>query len=246
MSIKVTVWNEYLHEKENREVAALYPKGIHGCIADMLLEQSLFEVRTATLEEAEHGLSDSVLDDTDVLIWWGHKAHERVRDDVASKVANRVLKGMGLIVLHSGHLAKPFRLLMGTSCTLKWRDNDFERIWTVMPAHPIARGIPEYFELDREEMYGEYFDIPQPDELVFAGWFAGGELFRSGCCWRRGYGKVFYFQPGHEFNPTYYDENIRTVIRNATAWAAPIVQKAELSCPLSQPSPEELRKSKEL
>lgn len=223
MSIDVTVWNEYRHEKENEIVAAVYPNGIHRVIAEGLQDQADFVVRTATLDEAEHGLTQDVLDRTDVLIWWGHKAHGVVEDQIVDRVQRRVLDGMGLVVLHSGHHSKIFKRLMGTTANLKWREaTDKERIWVVQPGHPIVDGIGEYIELPREEMYGEFFDIPQPDELVMISWFTGGEIFRSGCCFFRGRGKIFYFRPGHETYPTYFNPEIRKVIANGVRWAAPV------------------------
>jgi trehalose utilization protein len=222
-TIRVTVWNENRHEKTDKKVAEIYPKGIHGAIADFLSQESDFEVRTATLDEPEHGLTKEVLDSTDVLIWWGHIAHNEVRDDVVDRVYDRVLNGMGLIVLHSGHFSKIFKKLMGTSCDLKWREiGEKERIWVVEPGHPIAEGLGEYFEIPHAEMYGERFDIPAPDTLVFISWFAGGEVFRSGCCYNRGRGKVFYFRPGHETFPIFYQPEVQRVIKNAVRWAAPV------------------------
>jgi len=223
MKIKATVWNEYRDERKEGEAKKVYPDGIHTAIKSFLDTTGEFEVKTATLDEPEHGLTDEVLDNTDVLIWWGHTAHHEVRDDIVEKVYERVLKGMGLIVLHSGHGAKIFKKLMGTSSALRWREaDDNERLWVTDPSHPIAEGIGDYIELDGEEMYGEFFDIPTPDALVFIGWFKGGEVFRSGCCYNRGYGKVFYFQPGHETYPTYYNKDIQKVIINAVKWARPI------------------------
>lgn len=220
--IHVTVWNEFIHEKKEETIAKIYPKGIHGAIAQMLNSEESIDVRTATLEMPEHGLSDEVLNSTDVLIWWGHLAHDKVSDDVAEKVRRRVLSGMGLIVLHSGHLSKPFVKLMGTCCRSKWRENDEkERIWVIEPSHPIARNLPEYIELPQEETYGERFDIPVPDELVFISWFSGGEVFRSGCCYKRGLGKIFYFRPGHEAYPTFYRNDITQILKNAVEWAKP-------------------------
>lgn len=217
--IRVTIWHEYVHEKRNETVAKLYPNGMHEAIAEGIREDGIV-VRTATLDQPEHGLTEDVLDHTDVLIWWGHVAHEQVSDEIVARVHRRVLEGMGLIVLHSGHFSKIFKKLMGTTCDLKWREaGDKERIWVVNPAHPIAAGLGEYFELPEEEMYGEHFDIPAPDELVFVSWFEGGEVFRSGCVYYRGQGKVFYFRPGHETYPTYYDKNVLKVISNAVKWA---------------------------
>lgn len=228
--INVLVWNEFRHEKEMKNVRALYPDGIHEYIANFLRSDEI-NVKTAYLDMPECGLTDDVLKDTDVLIWWAHCHHDEVPDEVAKRVQEYVLKGMGLIVLHSGHLCKPFKLLMGTSCTLKWRDDNKERIWCSKPSHPIAKGIPEHFELEVEEMYGEFFDIPNPDDTVFIGWFDGGEVFRSGCTFTRGYGKIFYFQPGHESNPTYHNPIIQKIIKNAVEWAAPVTKIDEIICP---------------
>ena len=222
--LRVTVWNEFRHEKSNPKVAAIYPEGIHGAIAGGLRLEGDLEVRTATLDEPAHGLTAEVLASTDVMVWWGHMAHHEVDDAVAAAVQRRVLEGMGLLVLHSGHYAKVFQPLMGTTCSLKWREsNDKERLWTITPSHPVAAGLPEHFELPQEEMYGEPFGIPEPDELVFISWFTGGEVFRSGAAWRRGHGRVFYFRPGHETYPTYHDANVQRVIRNAVRWLRPTV-----------------------
>ncbi|REE67654.1 trehalose utilization protein [Paenibacillus taihuensis] len=220
--LNVTIWNEYLHEINNPKVADIYPKGIHGALAEGL-EQEDFAVRTATLEQPEHGLTEEVLNTTDVLIWWGHLAHDRVEDAIVEKVYQRVLDGMGFIVLHSGHASKIFGKLLGTPTgQLKWREaDDKERIWVVNPAHPIAAGIGEYIELPKEEMYGEHFHIPAPDELVMISWFEGGEVFRSGVTYNRGRGKIFYFRPGHETYPTYHNPEIQRVIANGVHWAAP-------------------------
>jgi trehalose utilization protein len=216
---RVTIWNEYRHEKSDKQVAKIYPEGMHAVLAAALTEAS-FEVRTATLDEPEQGLPDEVLDTTDVLLWWGHMAHDEVSDEVVEKVHECVLGGMGLIVLHSGHFSRIFKRLMGSTCDLKWRHDDKERLWVVAPGHPIAEGLGEYIELE-EEMYGEPFDVPQPDELVFVSWFGGGEVFRSGLCYRRGRGRIFYFRPGHEENPSYHNPDVQLVIRNAIRWAAP-------------------------
>ena len=219
---RVTVWNEYQHEKTNPKVAKIYPNGIHEVIAQHLRSSGL-TVQTGTLEQPEHGLTDAVLDQTDVLIWWGHIAHDRVQDDIVDKIHKRVLSGMGLIALHSSHFSKIFKRLMGTSCNLKWRNvGEKERLWVVTPSHPIAAGLDESFEIAAEEMYGEFFDIPAPDTLVFVSWFEGGEVFRSGCCYHRGLGKVFYFRPGDQDYPTYHQPEVLHVITNAVHWAAPV------------------------
>jgi len=219
---RVTIWNEFRHEQKNPEVAAIYPEGIHGAIAGFLREAG-FQVQTATLDEPQHGLSEEVLARTDVLFWWGHIAHDEVADEVVARVHRRVLEGMGLVVLHSGHFSKIFKKLLGTTCDLSWREmGERERLWVVAPHHPIAEGLGNSFVVPQAEMYGEPFDIPAPDELVFISWFQGGEVFRSGACFYRGQGKVFYFRPGHETHPIYYQREIQRVLINAARWAAPV------------------------
>jgi trehalose utilization protein len=217
--MNVTIWNEYVHEREGGDAARIYPDGIHATIAAALDEVG--PVRTATLDQPEHGLPPEVLDSTDVLLWWGHSAHDDVADEIVARVVDRVLDGMGLVVLHSGHFSKPFKRLMGTRCTLRWRHDDRETVWTVAPGHPIAAGVPESFVIPEQEMYGEFFDVPPPDELVFISSFAGGEVFRSGCCWTRGRGRIFYFSPGHETNPVYHQPEVQRVLLNGVRWVGP-------------------------
>jgi trehalose utilization protein len=217
---RVTVWNEYRQERSDPAVRAVYPEGIHAAIAEGLREAG-FAVGTATLDDPHHGLTDEALAATDVLTWWGHIAHDEVDEAVVDRVQRRVLDGMGLIVLHSGHHSRIFRRLMGTTADLKWREaGERERIWIVDRSHPIADGLGDSFVLDEEEMYGEPFDVPAPDQLVLISWFEGGEVFRSGCCYGRGRGRVFYFRPGHETHPTYFHPRVRQVIANAVRWAA--------------------------
>jgi trehalose utilization protein len=220
-SVKVTIWNEYRCERERADVRAVYPDGMHAPIADYLRQQGL-AVRVATFDEPEHGLTEAVLADTDVLIWWGYTVHEAVADGVVDRIQKRVLQGMGLIALHSAHYSKIFRRLMGTSGSLNWRDvAEKERLWVVAPGHPIVKGLGDYFEIPQAEAYAEPFDIPQPDELVFISWYAGGDVFRSGCCYQRGRGRIFYFSPGDQVYPIYFQAEVLRVIHNAALWAAP-------------------------
>ena len=218
--IRVTVWGEFRIEKLNNRIHPIYINGIHEVIAEFLRTENDYIVRTAVLDEVENGLTDEVLKTTDVLIWWGHKAHNEVEDRVVVKIKERVYNGMGLIVLHSGHYSKIFKALMGTSCSLAWRvGNDKEILWNVAPMHQITKGIGDHFEIPIEEMYGEPFEIPTPDELLFISWFSGGEVIRSGCTWYRGRGKVFYFRPGHESFPTYHQPKVQQVIINSVRWS---------------------------
>ena len=232
--MKVTIYNENVHEKVDPTVRSVHPEGLHGTIAGIVRDEDTI-VRTVTLDMPECGLTEEVLDDTDVLIWWGHMAHGDVPDEVVDRVQRHILSGMGLIVLHSGHHSKIFRRMLGTTCNLKWRDGARERLWVIKPNHPITQGVPETFALDCEEMYGEPFDIAEPDEVILLGWFNGGEVFRSGCTWVRGNGKIFYLQPGHETNRSYYNENIRRIIKNAVKWACPINKNLPLICPCTEP-----------
>ena len=229
--IRVLVWNEFKHEREKENVAAIYPDGIHATIAEFLRKEDDIEVRTATLQDENCGITKEILDETDVLIWWGHMVHNKVPDEVASLVRDAVLEGMGAIFLHSAHHSKPFKLLMGTSCNLTWRESsDSEILWVIDPAHPITRDIDRYFCLEGEETYGEPFVIPNPDKVLLIGSYSGGEVFRSGCLYERGNGKIFYFQPGHETFPTFKVPAVQSVIRNAVRFVAPTYRQV-IACP---------------
>ena len=220
--IKVTVWNEYLEELQYEHVAKVYPNGIHECIREFLEKDPEIQVRCVTLRMEDQGLSDEILNDTDVLIWWGHQAHEEVTEENAERVKQHILNGMGFIPLHSAHYCKVMRKILGTSMCVRWKHGEKEKLICVNPSHPIAEGIKEPIILEPEEMYGEYFDIPKPDDLIFIGWFSNEEVFRSGCTFLRGWGKIFYFQPGHEEYPTFYQPQIQRIITNAVRWAAPV------------------------
>lgn len=219
---RVLVWNENIEEKQKPEVLKHYPKGIHGAIADAIKLVPGIQVATATMDQPEMGLSDAVLSETDVLVWWSHNAYDQVPTEVTERVKLRVLEGMGFVALHSAMLSHIFKELMGHSCSAPWRNvGEREVIWVVDPNHPIAKGVEPPIVLEQEEMYGEPFDAPPPDELVFLSWFEGGEVFRSGMCYRRGKGRIFYFHPGHETYPTLLHPKIRRVLRNAVQWTAP-------------------------
>jgi trehalose utilization protein len=230
--VKVTVWNEYLAEQKEKKVAEVYPEGLHTAIAKFLNRDSDIKAGVSIITDPEQGLSAPVLDNTDVLIWWGHSHHQDVEDRLVQRVADYVRRGMGIIFLHSAHQSKPFQTLLGTSGRLSWREAEERcRVWTANAAHPIAAGIPEQFVLDKEEMYSEPFGIPEPDSTVFISWFQGGNVFRSGVTYHREYGKIFYFQPGHETYPNYHNETVQKVITNAVKWARPLLKVADRSCP---------------
>ena len=236
--IRVTLWNEFYHEKTEDDVKELYPDGLHAKIKEELekMAPGEYDIKLADLEMPEHGLSEEVLNNTDVLVWWGHCVHDKVDDAIVTKVVDHVHRGMGFIALHSSHLSKPFVKLMGTPCTLRWRCEDEKgRVWKVDRTHPITKGIPDSFELKAEEMYGEPFLVPKPDDLLFVTWFEGGEIFRSGCTYTRGNGKIFYFQPGHETCPSYYNEHVIRVIKNAIDWANPGCDRIPICCDFQDP-----------
>ncbi len=242
--IRVVVWNEYVHEVECVEIAEIYPEGIHGVIRNALQTDAELEVSTATFAEPEHGLTEERLANTDVLIYWAHARHGAVEDQVVDRIHQAVLRGMGLIVLHSGHFSKIFRKVLGTNGSLTWRDiGEKERVWVIQPGHPIAQGLGEYFDIPHSEMYGEPFAIPDPDETVFISWYEGGEVFRSGCTWHRGNGKIFYFAPGHELYPIYHQKEVLQVIHNAVHWAYRPTRWENAKCP-SRPQPLEPVKGK--
>ncbi|HQH64507.1 MAG TPA: ThuA domain-containing protein, partial [Clostridiales bacterium] len=240
--INITIWNESGHK------GRAYPEGMNAALASIFQDKARFNVDCALLGDEAQGFPGERLEHTDVLFWWGHSKHEKVSDELSERICARVREGMGAVFLHSAHFSKPFRSLMGTTCSLSWREapGECERIWITNPYHPVARGITNGFRLDREEMYGEYFDIPKPDDVVFTGWFTGGEVFRSGCAFERGKGRIFYFQPGHESFPIYRDENIRSIILNAALWAARADEGLvdfvpDGSCPHVRVSPEPIR-----
>lgn len=235
--IKVTVWNEYSHENPNFRkfdpvAAEVHPNGLHETVADIVRELGdQVEVRAVHLDQEHQGLSEELLNDTDVLIWWAHARHAEVEDELVDRIYDRIMKGMGLIVLHSGHYSKIFKKLNGTTCSLKWKEGTYERLFTLEPTHPIAAGIPEQFELGEEECYGERFDIAKPDHVIFGGWFDIGEIFRSGCTWSRGWGKIFYFQPGHETFRSFYNPYVRRILQNAVHWCYNPAVRPYISAP---------------
>ena len=243
----VLVWYENRPLPEAVEAEhQTYPEGIHGALATLFNAQDDMEARAATMADNGQGLDDETLAWADVLVYFGHKHWREIADDRVDAVQRRVLDGMGLVLLHSSHASKLFSRLMGTRTQcLRWRegrftsaqraagasapgsDGEWQRVWLVAPGHPIAEGLSgEYFLIPKDESYGEYFEIPQPEELVFLTTSEGGEVLRSGCCWWRGMGKIFYFSSGHETFPVYHQPEVRRVLVNAVRWAAPGVRPA--------------------
>jgi len=231
-AIKVTVWNEFLDEQKKPGVVSVYPEGLHTTIAAFLNRDGEISARVSIISDPEQGLTEQILDNTDVLIWWGHMHHNEIQDVFVKRVVERVQRGMGIIFLHSAHKSKPFMSLLGTTGYLGWREaEEKSRVWTVSPTHPIAAGIPEQFLLEHEEMYSEPFGIPEPDATVFISWFEGGNVFRSGVAFQREYGKIFYFQHGHETYPIYHNSHVQRIITNAVKWAKPGIRVNSRDCP---------------
>lgn len=262
--IRVTIWNEHFQDrgielaaaaeregKDAREVEnlrkmgeavrAVHPEGINETLKTIFDDCDDIQVTLTGLDEPDCGLSEELLSNTDVLLYWAHCTHDQVSDEAAERVRQHVLRGMGFIPLHSAHPSKPMQRVLGSSGALRWRDGDYCRIFVTAPTHPIAAGIPDIIELGEEEMYGEYFDIAKPDDVVFTSWFSGGDVFRSGCTWTRGFGRIFYFQPGHETNRSYYHPVVSQIIKNAVYWCAPVRRVENLDCPHTVPSFEEIR-----
>lgn len=236
MSVSVTVWNEYRSHRgatdwmsqsqqaQAEAAAKVYPDGIHAVIAEFLSDAG-FEIRTATLDAPSHGLSDEVLDETDVLVWWSHYLYDEVSDEVVENVFQHVQDGMGLIILHSARKSKIFRKLMGTTCAVQENRSadEIERLWILDTAHPIVDGLDEQsIEIPKSQIMAEPFEIPEPAQTIFMSWIEGGEVFRSGCCFQRGKGKIFFFGPGHETHPVYYQPEIQTILTNAVKWTKPV------------------------
>ena len=239
--VRVTIWNENRHEQSNEHVQKLYPKGIHGAIADLLAQDEAIVTQTATLDEPEHGLSEEVLDNTDVLFGGVIAPTGKFKMKLSTESNSAYSAVWDWWCCHSGHYAKIFKRLMGTNCSFKWREEaERERLWNVAPGHPLTQGIGEQIVLENAEMYGERFDIPEPDESIFISWFEGGEVFRSGCVWRRGHGTIFYFRPGHETYPIYYNQEIGQVLRNAAHYCQARVSISTRKSPHIAASFEEL------
>lgn len=198
----------------------MYPKEIGGVLNEIICELDNVEIlKICSSYEEECGLTEELLNKADVLLYWSHGGNNEFPDHIAKRVSEYVLRGMGFVVLHSAIGAKPFKLLMGTSCSMRYHHDDFEKMICCNPLHPIAEGVPERFDLGTEETYGEFMDIPKPDDVIYLGWFDSGEVCRSVCTWTRGYGKIVFLQPGHETNPSFYNPHVRKLIQNSCMWA---------------------------
>ncbi len=241
--VRVLVWDE----APSHAPKSVYPKSLNGAIADGLNADGAGRIvaTTANLDDPNQGITDEALANIDVLIWWGHARHGEVTDETAAKVVKAVHNGVGFLPLHSAHYSKTFRGILGATGHLKggWREAenpaDSEEIRVCAPKHPICRGVSD-FTLPAEEMYGAPFDVPPALVVLFQSYFPlGGEYFPSfaltvgegidpaftsgpggGKGQGEGVGRVFYFRPGHETYPTYFDTNVRKVIHNGVLWCA--------------------------
>lgn len=244
--MKILIYNEGRDERLKPEVLEVYPDGIGAVLKDVVSSIPGAEILgiismydMGTMEEM-----DKLLAITDVLVFWSHGGNSMFPDDIATLIQNHVLRGMGFVVLHSAIGSKPFKALMGTTCSIHYRHDDFERLTCCNPQHPIAAGLPLHIELEKEESYGEYIDVPKPDDIIYLGWFDSGEVCRSVMTWHRGYGKVVFLQPGHETNPSYYDQHIRKLICNSCIWSARTFSLNELPASFhQQPSLQDCRRS---
>jgi trehalose utilization protein len=273
---RVLVWDE----RQPRQKEA-YPNWLGNQIADQLKQRPGLAVRSAALDDPGHGLS--TLDETDVLIWWGHVRQLEIELPVAKEIVQRIQEGrLQLIALHSAHWSRPFveamkerartdalrglpaserttavfvetelfprsfiapkrtdplspsvkyqrtpgqpveiYLTLPNCCFPAYRDDGKpSELITLLPRHPIARGLPAKLSITQTEMYDEPFHVPPPDEVVFEERWAAGERFRSGSVWRLGKGRVFYFRPGHEQYPVYFDPHMLQILENAVRWLA--------------------------
>jgi len=215
--VKALVWSEFTEPKD------VYPKGIHGDIAEYLNASGNVEAKVVQLSDPDQGVSQAMLDWADVLLWWGHQKHRDVTDETVQRIVKSVKEGgMGYFAMHSAHYSRGLIAILGTPCGLgSVGDGGAESISVVMPDHPIAKGVSD-FVVPRTEYFGEPFGVPEPEAVVFKSTFEKGDniWFRSGCCWTVGKGRVFYFRPGHETYPIMRQPEVQKVIYNATLWSA--------------------------
>lgn len=217
---KVVVWSEGTAPK------TVYPYDVNTAIAEGLQPLKDWQIITASITDPDQGLSDDLLNSTSVLIWWGHQKHGDVKDELVAKIVRRVKEGgMGFIATHSAHYSKPLKALLGTNCGWKYYTDDGARVDLIVksPKHPIAKGVKN-FTVPKTERYGDPFEVPPAETVVFDGIYTlpngTKENAQQGMTWSVGKGRVFYFQPGHESYPIYFQEEIRHIFRNGVQWAA--------------------------
>jgi trehalose utilization protein len=276
--IRVVIWDERQPAQKS-----VYPNFLGNHLAEYLRNSergrgARLQVRSVGIDDPEQGLSSDVLDNCDVLVWWGHQRHGEISADTAKGIVRRITSGqLSLIALHSAHWSRPFIEAMNERSTrdalksltrrerknvqisyippdmrLMRKDEKLTPWWTktagangttqlqiklpscVFPAvradakpshvrilaknHPIARGVPETFDISQTEMYDEPFHVPTPDAVIFEERWDAGERFRGGCLWNLGAGKVFYFRPGHETYPVFKEAAPLRLVENAVRW----------------------------
>lgn len=217
-SVNALVWSE------GTEPEDVYPRGVRGPIADYLSEETDIEARTRSIEDEDQGVSGDDLEWADVILWWGHLRHDDVTDETVDRIEEHVREnGVGFVSLHSAHYARPYKRLIGMSGDLgghRLTDDESEYVEVCAPDHPIAEGVDD-FTLPEVEMFGEPYDIPEPETVVLHSEYSeGDEEFRSGVTFEFGEGRGFYLRPGHEEFEIYLDDNIQRIVTNATRWAA--------------------------
>lgn len=219
--MRILIYNEGRDERNKPEVLTIYPKEIGGALSHIVSQIPNSEIiDILSMYNVKEKLTNNLLESVDLLLYWSHGGNSQFPDELAKLIQDHVLRGMGFVVLHSAIGSKPFKALMGTTCSIHYRHDDFERMTCCNPLHPIAAGLPLHIELDKEESYGEYIDVPKPDDIIYLGWFDSGEVCRSVMTWTRGYGKVVFIQPGHETNSSYHNPYIQKLIVNSCIWAS--------------------------
>lgn len=274
--VRVVVWDE-----QQPKQRGAYPNFLGNQIASYLKKQPGLSVKSVRMNDPEQGLSSEVLDNCDVLIWWGHRRQQEITPETGQALVERIRAGqLSLIALHSAHWSTPFmeamnarsrddalaklpeadrgratfelihpfkdkykppkrddsptpraeystaadgapriKLYLPNSCFPAVRaDGMPSHVTAVLPNHPIARGIPAKFTILHTEMYDEPFHVPAPDQVVFEEHWDAGEHFRTGMVWKLGRGKVFYFRPGHETYPVYFEPYPLKILDNAVRW----------------------------
>ena len=216
--LRVTVWNEGVHDKRDRKVMDIYPEGMGKAIAGYLAEQpGIASVRVAELGDKGQGLTDTILAKTDVMTWWGHCAHDQVTDENAAKVKQCVLEGMGWSS-HSAISPRCSRASWAPAATSNGAKSARRTSLGGRLAHPIAEAS-EYFSCPIPKCMANISTSFQPDQLVFISWFEGG-----GCSQRvllaHGRGRSSTSVPATK-PPIYHNETVLRVIYNGIRWAAP-------------------------
>ena len=268
--VRVVVWDE--QQPAQKEV---YTNFLGNQIASYLRTLPDLSVTSVNLNDPDQGLSDAIITNCDVLVWWSHVKNKQVSTNKAAEIVGRIQQGkLSLITLHSALTSWPFIQAMnertredalrtvptGTPmefitpaaykdpkpgdpitpriemtnapdgsalarvylpiCEItEWHEAGLpSHVTTLLPEHPIARGIALHFDISKTETYVEPFHVPKPDAVIFQEKWDGYPEFRSGMLWSVGRGRVFYFRPGHETFPVYLEPIPLRIIGNAVEW----------------------------